>query len=259
MKLAALQIEIRDTESKRERLDRVLQQCQQLQGMDLVMLPEIWATGYFAFDRYKQEAETMDGEFVRLMSEQARQLGSWFFAGSFIEEENGSFYNTSLLFDRQGNLCGKYRKMHLFRYGSQEGEILTPGNGIGVFDTEWGKIGLTTCFDLRFPELYRAQLDEGATLFLVTSAWPHRRLEHWKVFNRARALENQCFLISCNAAGTNQGVTYAGHSQVVDPWGVVIASAGEEETVLRTEINLDEVERIRESFQQIHFRMLKSK
>ncbi|MBE1444121.1 carbon-nitrogen family hydrolase [Paenibacillus sp. OAS669] len=257
MKVASIQLEIKAHESKAQRVERASVMVDKAaQDADLILLPEIWATGYFSFDKYVEEAETIDGPLVRLFSEKARQHGVYLFAGSFVELKDGKYYNTSILFDRQGKLIGTYAKTHLFRYGSQEGELLTAGDGAKVFDTEFGKVGLTTCYDLRFPELYRQQVDLGAELLLVTSAWPHQRLEHWKLFNAARALENQCFLISCNCVGTTRNVLLGGHSSIVDPWGVTVASGGEHETIVKAEIDPSEVQRIRDVFPSLKHRVL---
>jgi predicted amidohydrolase len=256
MKIASVQVEIKDDETKQQRIERVSEKLDELEGQDLIILPEIWATGYFSFDAYRKEAETIDGSFVQHFSEKAKKLQAYLHAGSFVEQEGDNYYNTSVIFNREGELVGTSRKIHLFRYGSAEGEILTRGEKPEVIDTEFGKFGLSTCYDLRFPELFRAQVDEGAKIFLVTSAWPHQRLGHWKLFNAARALENQCFLISSNCAGKARGVLLGGHSQVVDPWGTVIASAGEFETVVKTEINLEQIDYIREVFPQLKHRVL---
>ncbi|WP_245595307.1 carbon-nitrogen family hydrolase [Fictibacillus gelatini] len=256
VKIASVQVEIKDEETKEERIERVSRMLDGLGDYDLILLPEIWATGYFSFDHYKKEAEPLDGDFTRYFSEKAKKLGAYVHAGSFVEKEGDNYYNTSVLFDRKGELVGTSRKIHLFRYGSAEGELLTRGDEPTVLETEFGKIGLSTCYDLRFPELYRAQVDKGAKMFLVTSAWPHQRLAHWNLFNQARALENQCFLVSSNCVGKTKNVLLGGHSQVVDPWGVAVASAGEFETIVKTEIDLGQIESIREEFPQLKHRVL---
>jgi predicted amidohydrolase len=256
MKVASIQLEIKDKETKEQRIERVDKMLDDLVGFDLILLPEVWATGYFSFDKYTEEAEKLDGSFTQRFSNKAKELNAYLFAGSFIEKKGDKYYNTSILFNRAGEIVGTNRKIHLFRYGSQEGEILTAGQEPTVVETEFGKVGLSTCYDLRFPELFRAQVDLGAKLFLVTSAWPHQRLEHWKLFNTVRALENQCFLISSNCVGKTRNVLLGGHSQVVDPWGIVTASAGEHETILKTEINLEEADTIREVFPQLKHRIL---
>ncbi|WP_158738107.1 carbon-nitrogen family hydrolase [Alteribacillus sp. YIM 98480] len=256
MKIATLQLEIRDDETKQERIDRVDSLLDDVNDVDMVVLPEIWATGYFSFDKYTEEAEEINGPFAQHFSEKAKKMNCYIFAGSFVEKDEGRYYNTSIMFNQDGEVIGTYRKMHLFRYGSKEGEILTRGEEPTVIDTAFGKIGLTTCYDLRFPELYRAQVDLGAEIFLVTSAWPHQRLEHWNIFNVARALENQCYLVSCNCAGITQGVKLGGHSQIIDPFGTVIKRADEIETTIRADIDLSQIEKIRETFPQLKHRVI---
>lgn len=256
MKIATVQLEIKDAETKEQRIDRVDSVLNGLSGTDLILLPEIWATGYFTFDRYLAEAEPIDGPFVQRFSAKAKALQTHLFAGSFVEQEGDRYYNTSLLFNPQGELLATYRKIHLFRYGSAEGQLLTAGEKPTVVKTPFGNVGLATCYDLRFPELFRKQVDLGAELLLITSAWPHQRLAHWNLFNQARALENQCYLISSNCVGTTRNVLMGGHSQVVDPWGVVIASAGEHETILKAEIDLKQTGHIREVFPQLKHRVL---
>jgi predicted amidohydrolase len=256
VKIGSVQLEIKDEESKQQRIERVKQILGEMENYDLIILPEIWTTGYFAFDSYIQEAEELDGPFVRDFSQIARSKNVHLFAGSFIEKSGDNYFNTSIMFNPDGEVIGSYRKIHLFRYGSREGQLLTPGNDITVIHTPFGKIGLSTCYDLRFPELYRKQVDLGAEILLVTSAWPHQRLEHWNIFNVARALENQCYLISCNCVGKNQGVLLGGHSQVIDPWGRVITQADEKETILSAEISLPDIKVIREDFPQLKHRVL---
>ncbi|SHE69125.1 Predicted amidohydrolase [Seinonella peptonophila] len=256
MKVASVQVEIRDDESKEERISRVEKMLDSLTDHDLIILPEIWATGFFSFDRYQAEAEPLNGAFRERFAAKAKQLNAYFLAGSMVEQEGEHFYNTSLLFDPNGHLVGTYRKIHLFRYQSEEGKILSPGKDLGVFQTELGTVALSTCFDLRFPELYRKQIDQGATLFLVTSAWPLARLEHWNLLNRVRPLENQTFLVSSNCVGLTRGFQLAGHSVVVNPRGVPIASGDETEMLIQTEFDLAQVKEIRESFPQLTCRML---
>ena len=196
------------------------------------MLPELWGTGFFGFDQYYEQAETDRGETYELMSSWARRLGCYVHTGSFVEREGERFYNTSLLLAPNGTVVGKYRKMHLFGYQSREAELLSGGNQAGVWDTEYGRVGLSTCYDLRFPELYRLMVNLGAEYFLVNSAWPVNRLNHWRLFNRARAVEDQCFLISCNGTGVQNGSQLAGHSMIVDPWGEVLQEGDAEERIV---------------------------
>lgn len=225
-------------------------------GADLVVLPEIWNVGYFAFDQYASQAEPIDGPTMTRLRELADELDIHLHTGSIVEHDGDDLYNTSGLVDPSGELLDTYRKIHLFGYESEESQLLTPGERIVAVDTVLGTFGLTTCYDLRFPELYRALADAGVEMLLITSAWPNARLEHWLVLNRVRALENQVFLSAANLAGTNNGVELAGQSLVVDPWGVPIANAGTGERTSTIDVDLTEVEAIREAFPAVGDRQL---
>ncbi|MFP3927689.1 MAG: carbon-nitrogen family hydrolase [Desulfobacteraceae bacterium] len=247
MKVASIQMEITDR-SKEENLFRAESLLEKAQGADLVVLPEVWNVGYFSFDRYDSESEPLEGETASRMSAAARRLGAYLHAGSWVVKRDGRLYNTSFLFDRRGGLAATYEKIHLFGYGSRERELLTRGTEPVVVRTELGAFGLTTCYDLRFPELYRRMMKAGAEVFLVASGWPYPRLEHWMMFNRVRALENVAYLISANCVGVNGGVRFCGHSMIVDPWGIAKAGGGDEEEILQADIDLHKVARIRENF-----------
>lgn len=208
----------------------------------------MWNIGFLSFDRYASEAEDKSGPTLEMLCSMAEQTGSWIHSGSFVEKEDDHLFNSSYLISPSGEIAGTYRKIHLFGYNSREAQILTPGDRVSVVDTSLGKIGLATCFDLRFPELFRTMVNRGAEIFLVCSAWPYPRFEPWQLLNRVRALENQCFLISANAAGMNNGVQFLGHSMVVDPWGTVVAGAGDEEKIVRCEIDITAVASARKAF-----------
>jgi len=126
--------------------------------------------------------------------------------------------------------------------------LLTPGRRVVVADTALGKMGMVTCYDLRFPELFRCMAEQGAEIFLVSSAWPYPRLEHWLMLNRVRALENQCFLVSSDSVGFNQGNQFVGHSMIVNPWGAIMAGGGDEEVIVKAEIDVAEVYATRKKF-----------
>lgn len=255
MRASSVQLEIRD-EPKAATVERALALLDKSKGSDLVLLPELWPTGYFAFDRYAADAETLDGPTVRALREKARALKAWIFGGSLVENEGGKLFNTSIFIDASGQLVARYRKMHLFGYGSEERKALCAGSEPVVADTPWGRAGLATCYDLRFPELFRAMVDRGAQLFLVASAWPAARVEPWRLFNRARALENQSWLISCNCAGTNAGKTLAGNSHIVDPWGEVLARGSEGEEIVTADVDPQRAEAARREFPALADRVL---
>ncbi|MBI9091044.1 MAG: carbon-nitrogen family hydrolase [Desulfobacterium sp.] len=247
MKVASIQMSVVEGD-KEATLAKAAEKIAQCADADLIILPEMWNLGFISFDRYESEAEDKNGPTLTMLRGMAKQTGSYLHTGSFVEKEEGKYYNSSYLISPQGELVGHYRKIHLFGYNSKETQILTPGDAVSVVDTPLGKIGLATCFDLRFPELFRRMVEKGAEIFLVCSAWPYPRLEPWLMLNRVRALENQCMLISSNSVGMNQGVQFVGHSMVVDPWGVIVAGGGDEETIVRAEIDLKEVTAARSNF-----------
>jgi predicted amidohydrolase len=253
MRVTLIQTEIDGSRPMAERVAGVADQVAARAGDDLVLLPELWATGYFAFDDYAATAEPLDGPLVRALGAAAALAGVTLHAGSIVERDGaGRLHNTSLLFEPDGTLAHTYRKVHLFGYGSREQELLTPGDEVAGR----GQLALSTCYDLRFPELYRAQVDAGAQLFLVAAAWPLSRLAHWQVLLRARALENQSFLLACNAAGRQGSVELAGRSAVVDPWGTVLAEAGGGPETLTVDIDPDVAVRARKEFPALADRRL---
>lgn len=256
MKVASVQLEMADGRSKQETIRYALSMMEECRGADLLLLPEIWNIGFMAFDDYHKESEPIDGETASAISAKAKDLGAYVFSGSFVEARAGKYYNTSILFGRTGEKLGQYSKMHLFSYKSREPELLTRGTEIAVVDTEFGKMGLSTCYDLRFPELYRKMVDMGAEFFLITSGWPYPRLEAWNTFNLARATENMCYLISCNAAGVQGNTRYLGHSQIVDPWGVVVAASDFRGGIVTAEVKPDLVKRARAEFPVLNDRVL---
>lgn len=133
---------------------------------------------------------------------------------------------------------------------------MTAGESPVVIETPLATFGLATCYDLRFPELFRGLLDMGAEVFLIASGWPYPRLEHWILLNRVRALENLCFLFSSNSTGQSGEVRYVGHSMIIDPWGTPIASAGDLETIVKAEVDLERLAQIRAEFPVLRDRVL---
>ncbi len=222
---------------------------------DLILLPEIWPCGFFSFDRYERDSESIDGPIVKAFKDKARKINCYIFIESMVENDGEQLFNTSIFLNPKGVVAAHYRKMHLFGYQSEEASILTPGQDIVVADIPWGATGFSTCYDLRFPELFRRMVDQGLKFFLVASAWPQVRLEAWKLFNRSRAHENLAFLISCNCAGANQGKKYAGHSMIVDPLGRVVAEGSDEEELVSARIDPKFVDAIRRDFPALEDRV----
>ena len=237
-------------ESVVQRRERVAAMVAETAGADLVVLPELWLPGYFAFDAYPELAEPLHGDTVMAAREWARQLGCHLHMGSVLERtDDGRLHNTAVLIDPDGGILHTYRKMHVFGYQSREAELLSPGETTGTAATALGRIGTTTCYDLRFPELYRTLVDEGAETIVVCSAWPAARRHHWRLFTATRAVEEQVVLIACNAVGEQAGgVRLGGHSRIVDPWGEVLVEAGDDEGITFCDVDTSVIQSARTEF-----------
>ncbi|WP_405916583.1 carbon-nitrogen family hydrolase [Streptomyces sp. NBC_00728] len=274
MRASLLQIDVNDDESVASRRHRVADLVRDQAGVDLVVLPELWTTGAFAYEEFGAAAEPLDGPTHQAMSKAASDAGVWLHAGSIPERAaigtgsgpssatvSGStpdapLYNTSLVYSPAGELVAAYRKIH--RFGFDKGEAVLMGAGTELVTVRLPEtvVGVATCYDLRFPELFRGLVDAGAQTFVVPAGWPERRRSHWTLLARARAVENQAYVLACGTAGTHAGVPQAGHSIVVDPWGEVLAEAGSGEEVLTVDLDPAKVTTTREQFPALKDRLL---
>ena len=221
---------------------------------DFVILPEMFCCPYQT-QNFPVYAEEEGGTVWQQLSEYAKQYGIYLIGGSMPEKDaEGKVYNTSYIFDRQGKQIGKHRKVHLFDIdvtGGQtfkESDTLTAGDHDTVFDTEFGRMGVMLCFDIRFPELARMMVNDGAKAIFVPAAFKMTTgPAHWELSFRTRALDNQIYMIGC-APMRDESAGYIswGHSIVTDPWGRVIDMLDEKEGVLLTELDLDYEEQVRE-------------
>jgi predicted amidohydrolase len=194
------------------------------QGANLAVLPEMWSTG-FSYKNLNELALRTAGTVEELLELSARH--KLVIVGSTPEPNGDKVFNTVFMADN-GRLAGVYRKIHLF---SLLGEDLAFSGGDSwlLADTSIGKIGVIICYDLRFPELSRRLALEGAQVLCVPAQWPKPRQEHWRTLLRARAMENQLFLISCNACGLIGKLDFFGMSMIINPKGDVLKEAGENE------------------------------
>jgi predicted amidohydrolase len=217
-------------------------------GSNLVCFPEMWTTG-FDWDANQQLAPQQE-EVIARVAGLARRYHIWINGSMLVLNDEGRIANTSILFDDTGRQAGIYRKTHLFSL-IHEDKYMAPGDALCTVDAPWGLTGLSICYDLRFPELYRTYALKGVKVQLAPSAFPHPRLPHWKVLVRARAIENQMFMIAVNQVGQEafdggNTVTYFGSSCIIDPWGETVVEAGEqEETLLTATIDTDKVDEVR--------------
>jgi predicted amidohydrolase len=249
MRVHAIQLETSLAEEPAARVQRAVSLVRAQAGADLVMLPELWVQGGFAFGSFAATAEALDGPTVAALSGAARGLGAWVHGGSLVERsDDGHLYNTSVLLRPDGTLAATYRKIHLFGFAGGETTVLTAGTELVTADLDGTTVGLATCYDLRFPELFRAFVDQGAELFLLPAAWPTPRIAHWSLLARARAVEDQAFVVALNGCGEQGGLRLGGRSAVVDPWGVVLVEAGDDEQVLTVDLDLAQVAKVRADF-----------
>lgn len=252
--VALIQLDVSSAEPVDSRCARALDMvAQAATRADLIVLPELWHVGAFDIPAAKTDAISLDGDLALRMSAAARAAGAWLHAGSFAElAVDGHLFNTSLVFDPAGERIATYRKVHLFGFESGEAAELSSGDELVCVSTPLGRTGLATCYDLRFPELFRALTDEGADSFVISSGWPMARLEHWKVLVRARAIENQAWVLACNEVGlqgpVGDQIALGGCSQVVSPAGDVVACADDSESILIVEVDASAAEQLRTSF-----------
>jgi predicted amidohydrolase len=209
---------------------------------DLLLLPELWLHGY-DLERADEWATPLgEGGFAEMAST-AREFGIHL-VGSILERHADGISNTAVLYSPDGELLGSYRKIHLFRL-MEEHRYLAPGEHATLCPTPWGPTGLGICYDLRFPELFRAMALVGAKLFVVPAQWPVKRLEAWLLLARARAAENELIVAACNRVGKNEDVTFPGRSIIVDPWGNTLVEGDDEERLLVAQVDLREIEKAR--------------
>ncbi|WP_112467016.1 carbon-nitrogen family hydrolase [Streptomyces triticisoli] len=257
MRASLIQIAVNEGESAESRRRRAAALVREQAGADLVVLPELWTTGAFAFEEFGREAEPLEGPTYEAMAKAASDAGVWLHAGSIPERDpEGPLYNTSLVFTPSGDLAAAYRKIHRFGFDKGEAVLMGAGRDLVTVRLPDTTLGLATCYDLRFPELFRGLVDAGAQTLVVPAGWPERRRAHWTLLARARAVEDQAFVLACATAGTHAGVPQAGHSIVVDPWGEVLAEAGHDEEVLTVDFDPAKVATTREQFPALKDRVL---
>lgn len=202
-------------------------------GLDLIIFPEYNYYEALSLEEARANSETMDGRYITEMKKQARRFGVNLIPGSFAETCGEKVKNTCALIDRSGEVAGSYSKVHLMdAIGIRESDAAVPGDKLGVFDTDFGRIGLMVCFDLRFPEQPRSMVLQGADIIFCAASFPTGsplppRTDHWDLLVQSTALLNLTWTCAVNQFGSICGGTENpfGRSMVVDPWGIVTASA----------------------------------
>jgi nitrilase len=234
------------------------------QGAGLVLLPEYWPVmGMQETDKLALAEQPGQGPMQEFLASQARELGIWIIGGTLplVSPEAGKVLNTTLVYNPQGERVARYDKIHLFGFtrgeeSYQESRTIMPGKDVVCFDAGFGKIGLSVCYDLRFPELYRAM--GSCSLLVVPAAFTYTTGQaHWEILLRARAVENQCYVLAAAQGGKHvNGRRTWGHSMLIDPWGEIVSVLAEGEGVVSGEIRLDHLAQVRENLPALKHRTL---
>lgn len=254
MKILAAQIEPieLDPEANLERARELLRRAA-ASAVELVVLPETWSTGYdlpAARDLRERSASALE----RLAEEAGRQRVA--IVGSMVLPAPGGAANAAVLIGAEGKVALRYDKSHLIDT-YREKEIFEAGRTTPTVALGGTRVGVAICYDLRFPELFRRFIDEGAEVLVVVAEWPEERIGHWGVLAQARAIENQAWVVAVNRVGSDRTTRYGGRSQVIDPWGRVVAIApADEEAELIVDLDLDALRGLRASFPVLRDRWL---
>ncbi len=220
-------------------------------GADLIVLPELWSCG---FDNENMAAHAKQSpQLLEQIADEAAKK-QVFVAGSLPEAADGHLFNTCFLIDAAGHIAARYRKIHLFPMMGED-RCFSPGSQAVVCRTPLGNLGLMVCYDLRFPELARHLAVNGADIIIVCAQWPAPRVAHWDVLLQARAIENQIFVIAANRCGTDSDLKFAGHSQMISPFGEIAADGGSTVGEAVGRLDLSEIQAFRDRFSTIDERM----
>jgi omega-amidase len=244
LRVASIQMEVCSGEPKKNlvRAEAMLNEAAN-QGAQAALLPELWTTGY-TLDRFEELADEHAAETLGFLSGISKKLGIMIVGGSFPERGPGGIYSTCYIIGSDGDTLARNSKEHLFPL-LREPEFLRPGEPGAVTHTPLGPWSTLICFDIRFPESVRQLAYRGARVLWVPAEWPHPRLEHWRTLLRARAIENQFFVVAANRTGQGDNSNWCGHSTIIDPWGNILAEADENEVVLVADLDMSLVDEVR--------------
>jgi predicted amidohydrolase len=265
MRVAVCQVNSREDRDQNLAVAREMLERAAAAGAEFAVLPEY--VDYLGPGAGAPKPEGVDGEFAAFFGAAARELGIWVHAGSFHEAgpDSEHTFNTSLVFDPTGTLAAIYRKIHLYdveiagRVSYQESRSVAPGSETVVTEMDAVRLGLSICYDLRFPELYRRLAVQGDAQVLVVPAafMMHTGRDHWEVLLRARAIENQCYVVAAGQIGDHEPKrTCFGRSMIIDPWGTVLAQAPDTVGIATADLDLERLETIRRELPSLANRRL---
>jgi len=214
---------------------------------DTLVLPEVWTCGW-SCDKFIGTAQNTQGSAIKFLCETAKEYHINIIGGSFIEENSGKYYNTCPIIDKNGKLIAKYRKNHLYSYyGCDEGKYITKGDNPVMVNLDGINYGITICYDIRFPEIYRAYAKAGADILINCAAWGSNKPIPWEMMTKSRAIENQCYMVALTQCGHIKDVEYnLGESRIINYKGEEIAFIKEIEGISSAEVSLNEMYQFRQ-------------
>ena len=252
-KIAVCQMSVVDNkEENLTKAEEMLRRAAKDFQADILVLPEMFNCPY-SNDFFPAYAEVFPGDSTNRLSSLAKELKVYIIGGSIPEREGEKIYNTSFIFDTEGKLLAKHRKMHLFDIDVEggitfkESDTLGAGDQVTVVDTPFCKLGIAICYDMRFPELMRLMVEKGAEVIIIPAAFNMTTgPAHWDSLIKIRALDNQVYFVAASPARNPEAAYNAyGHSTIINPWGDIVARAGEGEVIIYGELDLDYVTKIR--------------
>lgn len=242
--IAQMDVQYCEPERNYARVEQIIREA--APNSDVIVLPELWNTGFFPKEGLERLSDRNGEKTRQLLGGLARELSVHIVGGSVANLIDGAVYNSAYIFDRSGNELGRYDKTHLFS-PMGEHESFAAGDHVTVFELDGVRCGILICYDIRFPEWVRTIALKGIDVLFVVSQWPAARIEHVDILTRARAIENQCFLVYANTWAQAGETVYGGHSALIDPLGTVIARADDRACTISGTIDLNSIQSVRES------------
>lgn len=245
MKVSGIQLDVMYNQPKEnfEKVHSSINQLMEKEKPDVILLPEMWNVSFFP-DELEGVADYEGTETRALLSRLAKEHAVNIVGGSVATKYDGHFYNTSYIYNREGQLVHTYHKVHLFS-PADEHEKFKRGDHLGLVELDGVKVGIATCYDLRFVEWIRLMALKGMEVLFVPAAWPHPRLQVWQTLLKARAIENQIYVVGVNTCGATDDLKFCGHSAVISPLGKVITELNESEETFTENLDLSKLKGIR--------------
>ncbi|WP_208559236.1 carbon-nitrogen family hydrolase [Marinilactibacillus kalidii] len=246
MKVSALQLDLvfNDPTRNEKNVEKAIRQAVETDHPDTIVLPEMWNVSFYPSDP-RENADKEGAHTKALLSRLSKQYQVNIVGGTVATRYGDRLYNSSYQFNREGTLVHTYHKVHLFS-PSGEDQVFTSGNQLGLFELDGIKVGIITCYDLRFVEWVRLMALEDIEVLFVPAAWPHPRVEHWLTLLKARAIENQLFVIGVNSVGSANQLSFCGHSIILNPLGETLAESAEEVKRLTATLDLKQRKEVKE-------------